>query len=159
MRWRLGRRGVRLDLELGRAVRWTTLPHLRLVDRGPGGSIRLGIGDRVDLGHDLFLDFGTGSDVELDLGPGVEIEHGVRLQVLGGTMEVGRESELSDGVVLKTTHLGARLVLGERIKVMRRASVQCHERVVLHDLVGLAENVTIASWSLKRPAAVASRNI
>jgi acetyltransferase-like isoleucine patch superfamily enzyme len=158
---RLRRRGIDFHLVVARGVRFATLPRLRIVDRGAGGSIRMTVAEGVHLGRDLLLDFGTGSPIELRLGAHTEIEHAVRLQAIGGTIVVGESNELTDGVNLKSSVPGARLEVGDRVRLMRRVTVQCHESVTIGSLSAIGERSTIVDsfhdvdgsdqWTMEQP--------
>lgn len=142
VRLRLRRHGMRARIELGRNVRFETLPILELDPFGHdrGGSLELRVGDAARLGRDLVLEVRTGTDSTIAIGAGTVIHDWCRLQTQGGTLELGPFVNLRDFVHLKS---GSSLVLGERVTVGRGAIVQAAAGVTLGDGTGLAERTSV----------------
>ena len=100
-------------------------------------TLRLGRG--ADLGYGLILDLR--GDGLIELGDEVTLGSGVRLQPReGGSIRLGRQTDIRDHVALKSY---GDLELRERTILSHRCVVHCAERVLLDDLVGVAETTTI----------------
>jgi acetyltransferase-like isoleucine patch superfamily enzyme len=142
LRARLRRQGVRLELHLGRNVRFAGPPRLDIDPHGavPGGSLALRIGANTRVGRDLILDVRPGGDHVVELGEGCLLGDHVRLQLRGGAMRMGERVNVRDFCELKTA---GELTLGASAICGRSVTLHCVERVTLGAFVGLAERVTI----------------
>ncbi len=98
----------------------------------------LRIGRHVDLGRDLLLDLR--GDGTIELGDEVRFGRAVRLQPRGGRIALGAKTDIRDFVALKAY---GDLELRERTILSHGCIVHCAERVLLDDLVGVAEQTTI----------------
>lgn len=142
VRWRLRARRCTLTVTLGRKLRCTELPKLRLTgDRG--GSLSITIGDGVDLGRMILLDVDVSRDSTLVIGGATTFEYAVRIQLQGGQIGVGAGCEVRDGTTLKVSSSAAKLAIGDQVKIGRGVAVHCHETVLISDLVTLADRVTL----------------
>jgi acetyltransferase-like isoleucine patch superfamily enzyme len=139
---RLRRRRCACRVAIGAGVRCAVLPSVRVLGSG-GGSVRIDIGDGVDLGRALLIDINADVASSLSVGPDVQFEHAVRIQLLGGSISLGRACEVRDNATLKASSLTAALTIGENVKIGRSVAIHCHDAVVIEDLVTLAERVTV----------------
>lgn len=137
LRLQLRRRGASLTLDAPHGARMDSWPHVDL-DAGVR-SLRLSIGFDVDLGRATHLDL-HGADNALEIGDHVFFMHGVRLQLRGGSIAIGRGSHVRDGSVLKSD---GELRVGEEVTIGYGDVLSCTERVVIGDRCGLGERVTI----------------
>jgi acetyltransferase-like isoleucine patch superfamily enzyme len=141
IRLRLRRHGVRLELRLGRDVRFAGRPRLDIDPYGTkGGRLRLTVGDHVRVGRDLVVEVRLGQDHVVELGEGSVLQDHVRLQGRGGSILLGDHVQLRDFCELKSS---GELTLATRAICGRNVTLHCVERVALGAHVGLAERVTI----------------
>jgi acetyltransferase-like isoleucine patch superfamily enzyme len=129
------RQGGSLRVEAPSGARLRGLP---AVDVAGPCRVVLRIGRDVDLGRNCTLDLR--GDGTIELGDEVRFGRGVRLQPRGGAIRIGAQTDIRDGVVLKSY---GELVLGRRAILSHGCVVHCAEQVVLDDLVGFAEHATI----------------
>lgn len=142
LRVRLRRQGVRLELAVGRNVRFAGPPRLDLDahDARPGGTVLLRIADHVRIGRDMVLDVRPGHDHILELGEGCLLGDHVRLQLRGGAIRLADHVNVRDFCELKSA---GELTLGPSAICGRNVTLHCVERVSLGAFVGLAERVTV----------------
>lgn len=161
---RLGAHGCRTTISIGRYVTFESLPALKY--RGHGkGTLVISIGDRVRLGRLLILDVKVGESSTLRIGADSSFEHAVRLQLWGGSIDIGDSAEIRDEALLKTSSPQARLTLGSQVRIGKGATVHCHELVEIADRATLAERVTVVDsfhdvdgsdeWTMSQPVGVA----
>jgi acetyltransferase-like isoleucine patch superfamily enzyme len=162
LRLRLRRVGMRADVRIGRNVRFVSLPRLDVEPvEGPGGTLRLTIGDDARLGRDTVLGVRRGGRNTIEIGPGAVFGDHVRLQARGGAIRLGEHVHLRDFCECKSD---GELTVGARVLCARGATLHCTERVSLGDEVGIAERVTItdsdhghdgsARWFMAEPLVV-----
>lgn len=142
LRARLRRQGVRLEVVVGRNVRFAGPPRLDLDahDARPGGTLTLRIADHARIGRDLILDVRPGVDHVLELGEGCLLGDHVRMQLRGGAIRLADHVNVRDFCELKSA---GELTLGPSAICGRNVTLHCVERVALGAFVGLAERVTV----------------
>ena len=141
LRARLRRHGVRVELRIGRDVRFAGRPRLDIDPYGTtGGSLWLVVGDHVRVGRDLVVEVRLGQEHVIEIGEGSMLQDHVRLQGRGGTIRLGDHVQLRDFCELKSA---GELTLGTRAICGRNVTLHCVEGVALGAHVGLAERVTI----------------
>lgn len=142
LRARLRRQGVRLELHVGRNVRFAGPPRLDLDlhDAARGGSLVVRIGDNAQIGRDLVLDVRPGGENALELGDGCRLQDHVRLQLRGGAIRLADHVNVRDFCELKSA---GELTLGPSAICGRSVTLHCAKRVALGAFVGLAERVTV----------------
>jgi|SRR5688572_26995148 len=143
LRFELRRHGAKLFLDGGGDVRFDRPPRIKAYPgRGSGGgSFRLTLGERVDLGENLVLEIFADGETELTLGDRARLQRNVRILVREGSISIGRDAEVRDGAWLKSD---GELRVGSGATIGPYSAIHCAGRVVLADLVGLAERVSIA---------------
>jgi acetyltransferase-like isoleucine patch superfamily enzyme len=159
-RLRLRTRGCKSSVRLGSGVRCRSLPKIQLVGT-TGGRVDIRIGDGVDLGRMLLIDIDASATSMCTIGAGTRCEFAIRLQLLGGELTVGESCELRDGAVLKCSMDGARLAIGEHVKIGRNVALHCRESVTVADFVTLADRATVvdsfhdvdgsSTWTMLQP--------
>jgi acetyltransferase-like isoleucine patch superfamily enzyme len=141
LRAQLRRRGAALDLDAPHGARIDGWPHVAVDGLGDGDRVlRLQIGRGVSLGRALHIDVWAGGTNALTLGDGVYFQHGVRIQLRGGSVELGSHTHVRDGAVLKSEGV---LRVGEEVTISFGDVIACTERVEIGDRCGLGERVTI----------------
>ncbi|HEY0561265.1 MAG TPA: acyltransferase [Frankiaceae bacterium] len=106
--------------------------------------LELDIAPDIEIGRNLTLELKPGVPTRLVLERGVQIGDDVRLQLRGGSVHLEPLAQLRHNAMLNVYgefHAGFRAITGFY------AAVHCAERVVLEDLVGLAERVTVSDSS------------
>jgi acetyltransferase-like isoleucine patch superfamily enzyme len=143
----LRRRGARLVLDADEAPAFETAPSITWIAhalsaprRGGPPVLTLRLGRNVDLGRGLTLELRPDGTNLLELGDDVHLQDSVRLVLADGRISVGDRGRLRAGVILKSS---GDLLLGEQVLLSYRDVVHCVERIELHDLVSVAEHVTI----------------
>lgn len=164
---RMRRRGGRFRLELARGpLSITGVPLIRIRPSAQvGGTTVLTIGSGTDLGVLPSLDLAAGAEVRVTIGAGCTFERGVRVQAFGGTIAIGDDCEIRDGVTLKATEPDSRLELGRRVRLGRASSIHCHRAVSLGDFASLGERATVVDsfhdvdgsdvWTMEQPVGAA----
>ncbi|MFL5847287.1 MAG: acyltransferase [Solirubrobacteraceae bacterium] len=143
VRLRLRRLGMRADIAVAPGVRFETLPVLEIDPYSPpegGGSLGLLIGRGVRLGRDLTIDVRLGADSSLTVGEGTNFQSWCRLQLHGGSMEIGRNCHIRDTVQIKTK---SSVYLGDGTVLSRGAIVHGAAGVRIGDEVGIGERTSI----------------
>jgi acetyltransferase-like isoleucine patch superfamily enzyme len=141
LRVELARNGGRLRLEAPHGAVFDDPPLVKATHHGEGGgtfTLRLGAG--VDLGRHTVLQVWAGADSVLELGDETVLGQGARLQLRGGAIRLGPRVQVRDVVVLKSD---GELRAGEWVVFGHAAVVAATEEVVLDDLVGLGERVSV----------------
>jgi len=142
-RARLRRQGVRATIDIGPGVRFHTLPHVELdptTATGHGGSLTVRIGENVRLGRALTIDVRPGADNELVVGAGTIVQSWCRLQLHGGTLELGEHVHVRDNVQCKTK---SRLVVGDRVVLSRDVIVHATAGVSIGPDCGIGERTSL----------------
>jgi acetyltransferase-like isoleucine patch superfamily enzyme len=158
---RLRVRGCDCRISLGKRIGFDSLPVIKLRWGAHGGRLNISIGDDVDLGSLLILDVRMGSDSRLEIGPRSQLEHAVRLQLWGGSICLGEQSEVRDNALLKVSDPDAHLDLRDQVKVGRGVAVHCHDAIDVGARSTLAERVTVVDsfhdvdgsdvWTMEQP--------
>jgi acetyltransferase-like isoleucine patch superfamily enzyme len=158
---KLRARGCECRISLGRRISYDALPTIKLRPGRRTGSLDVTIGDDADLGSMLILDIRMGESSTLTIGPRSQLEHAVRLQLWGGSVCIGVQSEVRDGALLKVSHPDAHLHLHDQVKVGRGAAVHCHQAVEVGARSTLAERATVVdsfhdvdgsdTWTMEQP--------
>lgn len=134
--------GVRLDAAAEGVVHGP-LPRIRLgeAQTAGSGSLRLRIGRDVRFEPGAAIDLKGGTDSELVLRDGVTVAANVRFVLRGGSVDVGRGSQLHDGAIVKAA---GRVVIGDDYQVRYMSVIHCEEAVTLEGGGGIADRVTVA---------------
>jgi acetyltransferase-like isoleucine patch superfamily enzyme len=141
LRLQLRRRGARLEVSRAGVVRFGRAPRVRVLELGDGERVtRLRLGEGVSLGDGMSLDVWAGGSNLLEVGDGAYFLAGVRVELRGGTVAVGRHAHVRDGAVLKSEGM---LSVGREVTVSFHDVLACTERIEIGDLCGLGERVTI----------------
>lgn len=146
-RLRLARHGCSLEITAPRGVVFDAPPHVQPTpqhfpeeERRGRGTLRINLGECVNLGRDLTIEVLPSADNRLRLDDRVVCYSGVRLVLFGGSIEVGPWSRLRDGVMLKSS---GRLVCGSHTVLQGGTSLHAANEVVLEDHVGIGEQVIV----------------
>lgn len=107
---------------------------------GAEGVTRLRLGRACALGRGTTLELHAHAVNELALGDEVTFGHGTRIQLRGGTLRLGPRSNVRDWVTLRSS---GELVTGTDVPISSASFVHCSAQVVLEDLAGVAERVSI----------------
>ncbi|MCW2992305.1 MAG: hypothetical protein JWM73_2899 [Solirubrobacterales bacterium] len=143
VRLRLRRLGMRADIAVAPGVRFETLPLLEVDAYSPaegGGSLGLLIGRDARLGRELTIDVRLGADNSLTIGEGTVVQSWCRMQLHGGSLEIGRGSHVRDLVQLKTK---STLIVGDRVVLSRGVIVHATAGVTIADDCGIGERTSI----------------
>lgn len=134
--------GVTLDVESDGVIHGP-LPRVRLgeAQTAGSGSLRLRIGREVRFEPGAAIDLKGGTDSELVLRDRVTVASNVRFVLRGGSIEVGRASQLHDGAILKAA---GRIVIGDDYQVRYMSVIHCEEAVTLEGGGGIADRVTVS---------------
>ena len=144
----LRRRGGRLELDAPHGLSFDSPPRIRALMTGDGaGTLKLKIGRRVRLGHDVQLEVWAQGSNALELGDDAYLLDGVRLLLRSGSISIGARTNVRDYAVLKSEGL---LDIGADSQVSYHSVVHCRERVSLGDRVIMAERVTIVDSEKNR---------
>jgi acetyltransferase-like isoleucine patch superfamily enzyme len=108
-------------------------------------TLELDVDPDVEIGRGVRVTFQPGTRNRLVLGPGAALEDRVLLRFNGGSAELGRRVRLRRDVVVNLG--GGVLTLGDDCVVSWGSVLHCSERVELAEMVGVAEQVTIADTS------------
>lgn len=143
VRLRLRRLGMRADIAIAPGVRFETLPLLEVDAHSPasgGGSLGILVGRDARLGRALVIDVRLGGDNQLTIGEGTVVQAWCRLQLHGGSIEIGRETHVRDLVQLKSK---STLVVGDRVVLSRDVIVHATQAVSIGDDCGVGERTSI----------------
>jgi len=134
------RNGGRLVLEADEAPDFSELRRPRIELRGEGdGTLRLRLGRGVQIGSGVTIEvWACGSNV-LEIGDHCHL-HGCVLQLRSGSVSLADHVQIRDFSVVKSS---GDLRLGSRAIVSYSSEVHCESAVVIEDLVGMAERVTV----------------
>lgn len=136
----LRRNGARLELDAASIPFFGDLPRVDVVKQGDGGSVfRLRLGRGVQFGPGVTIELWAGGANELELGDHCLI-HGCILQLRSGAIRAADHVQIRDHSVVKSYGV---LELGSRSIISYSSAVHCEESVVIEDLVGMAERVTV----------------
>jgi acetyltransferase-like isoleucine patch superfamily enzyme len=129
----------------GRALRRATfLARLRLAAEWVRADVDVQIAADVSFGRGIRVYVQPDSHNVLRIGPGSSVGDRVLLMLKGGEILLGPRVELRHDVVL---NVAGRLELRGDNPVSYGSVVHCSNSVLLHELVGVAEHVTIADSS------------
>lgn len=143
VRLRLRRLGMAADIAIAPGVRFETLPLLEVDAHSPadgGGSIGILVGRNARLGRALTIDVRLGGDNSLTVGEDTVVQSWCRLQLHGGTLEIGRNTHVRDLVQLKTK---SRLTVGDGVVLSRGVIVHATAGVTIGDDCGIGERTSI----------------
>ena len=134
--------GVRLDAKADGVVHGP-LPRVRLgeAQTAGSGSLTLRIGRDVRFEPGVAIDLKGGTDSELTLREGATVASNVRFVLRGGSVDVGRGSQVHDGAIIKAA---GRVVIGDDYQVRYMSVIHCEEAVTLEGGGGIADRVTVA---------------
>lgn len=142
-RLRLRRLGMRAEFAFGPGVRYETLPLLEVDAYSPasgGGTLRVEVGRDARLGRQLTVDVKLGGDNVLRIGERTVVQSWCRLQLHGGTIDIGSGVHVRDFVQLKTK---STLTVGDRVLIARDAIVHATGGVAIGEDCGIGERTTI----------------
>jgi len=143
VRARLSHQGIDARITVAAGTRFHSLPHVELDASAPqarGGSLELLIGPEVRLGRDLTIDVRAGAENRLVIGRGTIIQSWCRLQLHGGSIELGEHVHVRDNVQLKSK---STLVVGDRVVFSRDAIVHATAGVSIGDDCGIGERTSV----------------
>ena len=136
----LRRKGGRLVLDAPETPKFSRLPTIKAVRQGSGaGTLTLRIGGDVHFGRGVVLEVWAPGTNTLEIGDHNMLD-GCILQLRSGAIRTADHVQIRNFSVLKSY---GELHLGSQVIVNYTNAIHCEERVVLQDLVGLAERVTI----------------
>ncbi len=144
----LRRHGARLVVDAPHGVRFSTPPRIQVTPQNLSEPLRdaskatttIRIGQGVDLGHATTVEVRPGGENILELEDHVYFLTGVRVTLFDGSILVGRETRVRDNSLLKSS---GTLRIGERASVGYGAMLHCAHEIVLDDMVGIAERVSV----------------
>jgi len=131
--------GGRLTVTAPHGARFDSPPRVKVYPGG-AGTFQLEIGRDVYLGRDLTIEVWTSGDSVLSIGEGSGFLNGVRLLLRPGEIVLGPGCVISDGVWLKSD---GQITIGEQVLIRQHSAIHCTREVVIGDLVGIAERVSI----------------
>jgi acetyltransferase-like isoleucine patch superfamily enzyme len=138
------RHGARFVIDAPHGARFATMPLLVVAPYRPRGAtqrvIELRLGRNVDLGRDTTIEFRPEGRNVLELGDHVVLRSGVRFVLLDGAVRLGAETRVRDGAMMKSA---GDLRIGRRAIIGYDNALHCSTEMVLEDMVGLAERVSI----------------
>lgn len=142
LRVQLRRQGAELVLDAPHGAELAGWPAVTFDPWGRHGDARfeLRIGRDVTIGRGVTLELFPRGGNRLALGDGAKVGDFARLQLRGGSIDVGGGTVVRAHVILKAD--GA-IVLGERVEVSYFTVVHCAGRVEVRDRAGIAERVSI----------------
>jgi acetyltransferase-like isoleucine patch superfamily enzyme len=143
LRARLRRLGMRATVELGRGVRFFTLPVLEVDAHSPeagGGTLAIVVGDGARLGRALTIDVRLGGANALRIGSRTVVQSWCRFQLHGGTIEIGTNTHVRDLVQLKSK---SALTVGDDVVLSRDVIVHATAGVEIGDDCGIGERTSI----------------
>ncbi len=139
LRAQLRRRGAALEIQ--GTARFRAAPRITVLALGEGAArTTLRFAEGVSLGRGMELVVWAGGSNRLELGAGAYFQNGVRVELRGGSVELGHHTHVRDGAVLKSQ---GELVVGERVTVSFGDVLACTRRIEIGDLCGLGERVTV----------------
>jgi acetyltransferase-like isoleucine patch superfamily enzyme len=136
--WVKDRDPVRL---LHRARRSVLLARIRATAAWHRSSVDVDLAPDLKIGRDVRVEIAPRTANVLRIGPRSAIRDHVAIQLKGGSVVCGPETELRRNTIL---NVAGRLVLEEHNILSYGVVVHCAEEVVLERHVGIAELVTIA---------------
>lgn len=138
---RLRRNGSRLILDCPGGGEFESPPVVELPLEGGGrGSLTLRLAPGASLGRGLLLEVWAGAPSVLELGDSSWLGAACRVQLQGGTIRVGRETQIHDGCLLKAR---GEVRVGDRVRLSRGVIVQAEERIEVGDLAGIGERTSL----------------
>ena len=142
-RLRLRRLGMRAEIAFAPGVRFETLPLLEIDAYSPregGGTLRLSVGRDARLGRELTIDVRLGADNALTLGERVVVQSWCRMQLHGGSIDIGPGAHVRDLVQLKTK---SALSVGPDVVLSRGAILHATAGVTIGADCGIGERTSI----------------
>lgn len=138
---RLRRNGSRLILDCPHGGGFDSAPVVDVPLEGARpGSLTLRLGRGASLGRGLILEVSAGGAAVLELGEGTWLGSGCRVQLQGGQLRIGRETQVHDLCLLKAR---GEIVVGDRVRISRGVIVQAEESIAVEDLVGVGERTSL----------------
>ena len=138
---RLRRNGSRLILDCPHGGSFERAPVVEVPLEGGGrGSLTLRLGPGASLGRELVLEVWAGADSVLELGESTWLGRGCRVQLQGGSIRIGRATQVHDGCLLKAR---GEIVVGDGVRVSRGVIFQAEEHIEVGDLAGVGERTSL----------------
>ena len=142
LRLELRRHGARLRVEGWRGVRMLEQPRIRTNPLGAGGGVTtIRLSPEVMIGYGVIVEIYAHGDNRLELDRASRVYEGARIELRGGSIQVGERCMIHDHAVIQSD---GELVLGKDTRVSYGSCLHCSERIELGDHTTLAANVTIA---------------
>lgn len=132
----------KLTASVRRARRAAFIARANAAARWAGSTLELDLADDIALGSRIRLAITPRTHNRLIVRSRTIIESDVLLRLGNGTVDVGERCVLRSGVVLNVG--GGSFSLGRSCVLSWGTVVHCSERVALDEMVGVAEQVTIA---------------
>ena len=142
---RLRRNGSRLILDCPHGGRFEGRPPVVEVPltgdtASSHSTLTLRLGRAASLGRGLILEVHPHGHALLELGDSTWLGAGCRVQLQGGTVRIGRETQVHDLCLLKAR---GEIEIGDRVRVSRGAILQAERRIAVGDLAGLGERTSL----------------
>lgn len=138
---RLRRNGSRLILDCPQGGRFDTAPAIELLLIGEeAGSLTLRLAPGASLGRGLILEIWAGAESVLELGEGTLLGAACRLQLHGGAIRLGRQTQVGDLVLMQSR---GEIWVGDRVRVTREVILHADQRITIEDHVGVGERTSM----------------
>jgi acetyltransferase-like isoleucine patch superfamily enzyme len=138
----LRRAGGRLELDAPHGAHFYELPKLEIHPYGPGdGTLRLRLGEHVMLGRGLILEVWAAAQNTIVVEDRATFRAGVRVQMRGGAVRVGRDARVRDYSLLEAS--GGEIVLGSSVQFGAGVCLHATERIALGDHVTVGERTSM----------------
>jgi acetyltransferase-like isoleucine patch superfamily enzyme len=134
-------RMVRAEGLYWRARRRAFIAQVRALARARGASVDIDVAWNVQIGRRVRVEILPGTDNVLHIGRRSLIGNDVLMMLKGGEIRLGPRSDVRSRVVL---NVAGRLTLEGENPLSWGTAVHCADEIVLEQMVGLAENVTVA---------------
>lgn len=137
---------MRLILDAPSGARFDSPPVVMMTPQtlfGPRSArptLTLRIGTGVHLGRRMILELWPHGDGMLELGDLTYFLADVRVVIFDGSVRIGTSSRVRDNALVKSS---GRLEIGDKVSVGYNAMVHCSKEIVLEDMVGIAERVSL----------------
>jgi acetyltransferase-like isoleucine patch superfamily enzyme len=116
-------------------------PTIKATRQGEGSAtLTLRFGKNVRLGRGMTLEVWALGDNLLEAGDDVTFLNDVRISLRSGSVRFGPNSIVRDGVLIKSN---GNLHAGRKVTIGHHAAVHCHGEVILEDLAGTGERVSV----------------